>query len=65
MKTKELADSYEESVRLLEELDFLTECHQDEVLIEILSETIETVKHNIEQIVKEVQEAKLKENNYN
>ena len=65
MKTKELADSFEESVRLLEELDFLTECHQDEVLLEILGETIEAVKHNIQQIVKEVQETKLKENNYN
>jgi hypothetical protein len=65
MKTKELADSFEESVRLLEELDFLTECHQDEVLLEILGEVIEAVKHNIEQIIKEVQEAKLKENNYN
>jgi hypothetical protein len=65
MKTKELADSFEESVRLLEELDFLTECHQDEVLLEILGEVIEAVKHNIQQIVKEVQETKLKENNYN
>jgi hypothetical protein len=65
MKTKELADSFEESVRLLEELDFLTECHQDEVLLEILGEVIEAVKHNIEQIIKEVQEAKLNENNYN
>jgi hypothetical protein len=65
MKTKELADSFEESVRLLEELDFLTECHQDEVLLEILGEVIQAVKHNIEQIVKEVQETKLNENNYN
>ena len=65
MKTKELADSFEESVRLLEELDFLTECHQDEVLLEILGEVIEAVKHNIQQIIKEVQETKLKENNYN
>ena len=55
-----LMQSYEENLRAIEELDFLSDCHEDEVLIEIIGEAIEAVKVNTEMILNELKEENAK-----
>jgi len=55
-KIQELTDSYEEAIRLVEELELMSDCHNDEICIEIIGEAIEATKENIRQIVAEIDE---------
>ena len=64
-KIQGLTESYEESVRLVEELELMSDCHNDEICIEIIGEAIETTKVNIMQIVAEIKEESRKIQSYN